>query len=332
MKKHFTLFSASLFLVLTISAQCAFVGATSAIGNSNVVTLTKPTAVVQNDLMIAAIHMGWCNGSVITAPVGWTLLASTINTGSGCGSGNTTPQLVTFYKIAGPSEPVTHIFTGNASQYLVGCIVAYSGVNTANPIDVFSSYGAQDACANIVANGVFTSSPNKRLVGIFFCSVNNSLNNIVPPNSMTERVDVGTTGNHPWGNENLEIADELQAPPGPTGNKVAALSGCSSTGWVTGAQLIALNCGSTTAMEEISPLAGFSVYPNPTTGIVEVAGTDGIQLPVRLELIDLFGRTILQEHFEGEKARLDLSALPRGVYLLRIIAGEKMNMLKVILD
>lgn len=330
MKKLCALILSASLISVTLSAQCAFVGATQAVGSSSAVTLTKPSAVVQNDLMIAAIHVGWCNsGGTISAPAGWTLIANTSNTGSGCGSSNTTIQLATFYKIAGPSEPMVYVFTGNSNQYYVGGIVAYSGVNTTTPIDVSSNNGAQDACANIVANGVFTSSPNKRLVAVFFCSVNNSATNIVPQNSLTERVDVSTTGNHPWGNENLEISDELQAPPGPTGNKTAALSGCSSTGWVTGAQLIALNCGPTTGIQEISLDADMIISPNPGDGHFEI--TFSSFTARELEVFDMIGNCLMKETVTSGTTKLDLSNHPKGIYFIRAGSSEGTITKKVVI-
>lgn len=329
MKKFYALIINVSLISSALFAQCAFVGTTQAVGNSTAVTLTKPSAVVQNDLMIAAIHMGWCNGSVVTAPAGWTLISNTINTGSGCGPGNTTPQLATFYKIAGPSEPVVYIFTGSASQYLVGAIVAYSGVNTTTPIDASSSNGAQDACANIVANGLFTSSPNKRLVAVFFCSVNNSATNIIPQNSLTERADVSTTGNHPWGNENLEISDELQAPPGPTGNKTAALSGCSSTGWVTGAQLIALNCGPTTDIAELSSGIDMIISPNPGDGHFEITFSSAVAGD--LEVYDVMGNCLMKEKVTSADTRLDLSNCAKGIYYIRLNSLEGTISKKVVI-
>src|SRR5687767_11325517 len=120
-KQIFTL----LLLVLSVaraSAQCSpctipFVASSQAIGNSASVTIAKPTGVAQNDVMIAAIHIGWCNsGPTVTPPNGWTLINHTSNTGPGCGSGNTSKQLHTFYKVVSNVEPPNYTFTGNASN------------------------------------------------------------------------------------------------------------------------------------------------------------------------------------------------------------------------
>jgi len=278
MKRNLLLVTILFVSYLSSYSQCAcstptFIASAQGTGNSTGVTVPKPTGVVQGHLMIAAIHVGWCNsGSAITPPAGWTLINSTSNTGSGCGSSNTSIQLATFYKVAGAAEPANYAFTATSNQFYVGGIVAYSGANTVTPIMASSNNGAQDLCASIVASGVTTTVSCTRLVGVFFCSVNSSLNNIIPQGSMTERVDVGTTGNHPWGNENLEIADEAFSTMGATGNRTAGLSGCSSNGWVTGAQLIAImpaNAGSSPVISvnsgSICPGGTFTMNPNGAT-------------------------------------------------------------------
>ncbi len=243
------------------NAQCAcsipFVAASQATGNATGVLIPKPVGVAAGHLMIAAIHVGWCNsGSAITPPAGWTLINSTSNTGSGCGAANTTIQMATFYKIAGMAEPLSYSFSAVSNQFYVGGIAAYSGANTVTPIHVSSNNGAQSSCTNIVASGVTTSLSCARLISVFFCSVNSSMTNILPQGSLTERFDVGTTGNHPWGNENVELSDELINIAGATGSRTAALSGCSGTGWVTGAQLIAITSSNVPGSPTISVNSG----------------------------------------------------------------------------
>ena len=171
MKKNYFIALAFSISLLQAAAQCTtsctYIAPAQGIGSSSVVTILKPTGVVANDVMIAAIHSGWCGASSITPPAGWTLINSTSNTGPGCGSTNTQILLATYYKVAGASEPSAYVFTGTATQYLVGGIVAYTDVNPSTPINASSSFGAQEACANIVANSVNTTAACTRLVSVF---------------------------------------------------------------------------------------------------------------------------------------------------------------------
>ncbi len=319
-------------LSLSAFAQCSFRSASQATGNSTGVTVNIPAGTQPGDVMIAAIHVGWCNsGSSISAPLGWTLIAETSNTGSGCGSSNTTKQLATFYKVATNIEPPNYTFTGTTNQFYVGGILSYSGVNITTPINVFSNNGAQDACAALTATSVTTTVTNSTLVGVFFCSVNNSLNNIVPPNSMTERVDVGTTGNHPWGNENLEMADQSLSSMGATGNRVAGLSGCSSTGWVTGAQLIALSCGPTIGINE-TILENISIHPNPSNGNFEISFENSSFKSAEIEILDYTGKSIFKHTGACQPLKISMGNKAKGIYFVRLSSDSFIETRKIVIE
>lgn len=78
--------------------------------------------------------------------------------------------------------------------------------------------------------------------------------------------------------------------------------------------------GVLTATEPIA-FPFFSVYPNPTTGRLQVRRS-GPGQPYQLELMDLNGRVLLRKSVTGESSEHDLSLLPGGVYLMRLEAGE----------
>jgi hypothetical protein len=338
MKKKFTLAVVVVFAALKISAQCAsctipFVNSSQAVGTSTGVVIPLPSGISAGDLMIAAVHVGWCNsGSTVTAPGGWTQIAQLGNTGSGCGSSNTTKQLATFYKIATASEPSTFTFLGTSNQYYVGGIAVYSGVNTANPINTGTSFGAQGSCTAIVANSATTTVSCTRLVNVFFCSVNSSKTNIVPQPSLTERFDIGTTGNHPWGNENLELSDELFTGVGATGIRTASLSTCSGTGWVTGAQMIALECALSTGIKN-DRLSGLEfISPNPSTGIFAITLTEDPKNSVEIHVLDCLGRTVKTLNTGEKRSELDLSAQPKGIYFLKLFLPNGTVTKKIIIQ
>ncbi len=60
-----------------------------------------------------------------------------------------------------------------------------------------------------------------------------------------------------------------------------------------------------------SPLG---VFPNPTSGLLWVEGTESGWL----ELWDLSGKIVLQTPVSGYRTSLDLGKLPAGMYLLRV--------------
>lgn len=338
MKKLYTLtliFSLSSFITYSQCSPCniPFVASSNAVGNSASVTIAKPTGVVAGDVMVAAIHHGWCNnGPAVTAPIGWTLINNTSNTGPGCGSTNTTIQLATFYKVVMNVEPLSYTFTGNSTnQAYVGGIVAYSGVNTVTPINASSNFGLQDMCNNIVANSVTTTVSCTRLVAVFFCSVNSSATNIVPQNSLTERVDVSTTGNNPWGNENLEMADELKNTTGATGNKTAFLTGCSGNSWVTGAQLIALGCNGSVGMNENTAINLFTVSPNPTSGKFNLTMNQFNNESI-VTVFNVLGEKVFSSSITNTTINIDLATQPKGIYFVQIKCGELISTQKIVIQ
>ena len=337
MKNKITLVIAFAVSITSAWAQCSpcnipFVNSSAATGTSADVTMSVPPGVQPGDVMIAAIHIGWCNsGPVITPPAGWTLINNTSNTGPGCGASNTTIQLATFYKVVTNAEPLNYTFTGNASnQEYVGAIVAYTNVNAAAPIDASSTFGTQEMCSNIVADSVITTSPCRRLVAAFFCSVNSSATNIVPQSSLTERADVSTTGNHPWGNENLSVADELFTTSGNTGNRTAYLTGCSGNSWVTGAQLIALACNTSTAADENFLNSAITVTPDASGESFQIRVDKENFTDARAEVYNLSGEKIFSSPISGSTFRINVASQPGGIYFVEVKTSRQVFRTKII--
>ena len=92
-------------------------------------------------------------------------------------------------------------------------------------------------------------------------------------------------------------------------------------------------CDSVTAVPDINGVTmdGPLVYPNPTTGgfIVSVPGNSGL---LEMSVSDLFGQSVSPGFStNGKQIEADLSAVPRGVYLLRIKAGKQVYVARVVL-
>ena len=72
------------------------------------------------------------------------------------------------------------------------------------------------------------------------------------------------------------------------------------------------------------------VYPNPTSGTITLNMTLDRTAPVRLEVLDLLGKTVLRSDLgtltTGRSTRtLDLGTLANGQYLLRAWTGDKLT-------
>jgi hypothetical protein len=78
------------------------------------------------------------------------------------------------------------------------------------------------------------------------------------------------------------------------------------------------------------------IYPNPTTGKIQVEWT-GLSGNVELQISDLDGKKIMSKNIQaagsGEyKGSFDLSSQPKGVYLMKLVGSEKVLIRKIILQ
>ncbi|MEM6806586.1 MAG: T9SS type A sorting domain-containing protein [Bacteroidota bacterium] len=82
-------------------------------------------------------------------------------------------------------------------------------------------------------------------------------------------------------------------------------------------------CASLVGLEEYNRV-DLSIYPNPSTGMIELTGlTSG-----KLKLINMIGKVVLEKTLSS--SFLDLSELPDGIYFLHIQSGDKWASQKLI--
>ncbi len=74
----------------------------------------------------------------------------------------------------------------------------------------------------------------------------------------------------------------------------------------------------------------FTVYPNPTKGEFNLRIDGHVDERVALELTDLLGKVILKETGNKSNYTFNLSAYPKGVYLLKVKLGDEVALEKII--
>ncbi|RKH89906.1 cell wall anchor protein [Corallococcus sp. AB045] len=146
-------------------------------------SIAKPTGTAVGDVLLARIINRNNVAAVATPPAGWTLVRSD----------QSASQLKAwiFYKVATASEPSTYAFTLDIASYMAGSISAFSGVDTANPIDaqtgqkngLTASFNTP-ALSTSTANGVAVWFGSQLWTGAA-CPASP----IVPPAGFTEPVD-----------------------------------------------------------------------------------------------------------------------------------------------
>ncbi|RYF51232.1 MAG: T9SS type A sorting domain-containing protein, partial [Cytophagaceae bacterium] len=83
-----------------------------------------------------------------------------------------------------------------------------------------------------------------------------------------------------------------------------------------------------TAVPEPEPLAPLRTYPNPTTGLVRW-DEPGL---TRLDVMNNAGRVLLTLEPSRGQQTLDLSYLPDGLYLIRLVADKRSAVQKLIIQ
>ena len=86
-------------------------------------------------------------------------------------------------------------------------------------------------------------------------------------------------------------------------------------------------CGSTIGMEEVT--ADFIVKPNPASDVLFIENTTGTVSTV--SVYNVTGAKVLADQTFQAEARMDVSALPRGMYIVRIQNGSTERVVRVAL-
>lgn len=171
-----------------------------------------------------------------------------------------------------------------------------------------------------------------------------ALNGICAGTKNTLTVNVSTTPNKP---SIAQTGNELNAGVAATGGyqwysgstKIDGATSMTYTPTVNGSYLVeAKNTGGCssfsapfnffkTAIKEDAIFAGFTFYPNP---IVDKLYVD-FNSKYEVDLMNLTGQQVLQQTDLQGKQELDLSALKRGVYLMKITSNGKTAVRKLLL-
>lgn len=85
-----------------------------------------------------------------------------------------------------------------------------------------------------------------------------------------------------------------------------------------------------TGVDDVTNASGVMLYPNPAARSVRLERTNGTMALV--DIVDARGRTVLQTSVSGESDVLDVSALGTGVYLLRVIDTNGVQIVRFMKD
>ena len=109
----------------------------------------KPTGTASGDVLIAIVGAIGSSVTFSDTTGGWTLIGSETT--------NSNINLSAYWRVAGGSEPSTYTFTPSAGVKGFGCIVAYTGADTTNPIDS-SAHNTVTSSATVTPADTISSS------------------------------------------------------------------------------------------------------------------------------------------------------------------------------
>ena len=127
--------------------------------NAATIAVTKPAGVIANDVLIAQIRDTQGTGVTIATPAGWTKIIQT-NNSSNFGQ-------AIYYKVATGSEPASYSWSVSPSDKLGGSILAFRGVSTSTPIDVFAGQSTAGKQTSVTAPSLTTTVANAMLVALY---------------------------------------------------------------------------------------------------------------------------------------------------------------------
>jgi hypothetical protein len=180
----------------------------AAAANTGTASLVLPTpaGTTADDVLLAAVTVR--GTPTITPPPGWTLVRTDTR--------GTALRQAVFVHVAGGGEPPSYSWTFSQALTAVGTIAAYSGVDTADPIDADAGLAAASS-ATITAPSLTTSVANTQLVAFFGITGKTAIS---APAGMSEHREV-FTANGTGQKLTASLDDELRSSIGDTGSRLA---------------------------------------------------------------------------------------------------------------
>ena len=177
---------------------------------SSSLSLFKPSGVASGDVLVATVAARLAATAALSQPSGWTL----VRRDDCSGPQRSDLAQAVFYKVAGGSEPSSYSFSFGSATGAAGSVVAYTGVNTASPVDGSSGRYSRNS-VYIHGPSVTPSGEGTRAVGSF---ANTGAQAVTPPSGTSTRGAVVASASPSL---TLTVVDQALASSDPSGNMVA---------------------------------------------------------------------------------------------------------------
>jgi len=200
---------------------------TGSLATTPTLTIPAPSGLTAGDVMVATIAVRATTTTVTAA--GWlpvpgldTSIAAVI-------------RQVTFYRVADSTDAAAPGFSFDlGGSRGAGGIAAYSGVDTANPVDVVGAASNSTGSTDAAPPSVTTTNLRARVIAVESWAATTS---VTPAGGTTELYESASVFGPLTNNGTIEAADLTQAAPGST--PALTVTAANSARWI--AQTIALN-------------------------------------------------------------------------------------------
>ena len=138
------------------------------------------------------------------------------------------------------------------------------------------------------------------------------------------------------GTNDIVIYDDQTFPRGPWSSMIYI----TGDRWYTNGDAfwISANFGSWdyNYVNETNSLSSFNVFPNPSSGLLQISYTLNENTNTSVRIKDLNGKIVLENQYGNQKSgmyseKIDLSNLSNGVYLYEIAADNNLSQGKIVL-
>jgi hypothetical protein len=174
------------------------------------ITIQRPGGSAAGHVLVAAIASN--ADTTISAPNGWTAVRQDIISGA--------VRQSVYVKVAGSSEPASYTWTLGGSRRVAGGITAYTGVDTARPIDAVNA-SLNPVSTAVPAPGITTSVANAMVVQLVTVNAEGTLS---PPAGMDEIWEAFSPNSSSARDVLMSSSHAAQGTAGPTGVRVATAS------------------------------------------------------------------------------------------------------------
>ena len=284
-----------------------------------------------------------------TLPVGWTgsSITSSITAVSGTASGNISvtannscgSSLIRTLSVSSNTVPVqpgtisgnTIVCDGSSVSYSITSVaganayswtlpIGWTGSSTTNSITAIA--GSTSGNISVSANNACGSSALKTL---------NVIRNLIDTSVLVSGLTLtanATSASYQWINCNGNIAVSGQINQSFTattnGNYAVIITknGCSDTSSCYSINIVGLN--------ENNPLTTLHVFPNPSNGkfTIETAKVENS----KIEIYNMMGELFFQSEILNHNTDVDISHQPKGIYFVKIHAGQSSITKKIIVQ